>query len=195
MPRRLPFGSKGREGKGKEREWKKIKKREREREGGYARAYQLVQNKWGWKLWRIRCVPVCHDNGRDVSWVSRTTWLSAPWDGVSIPPFPWNGRVYLRYPVNFANGERGEIGGCWFAFFLGNWMRRMGRGRGERERREDELERDLEIVGISMVKIVGMTRGWEELRIIKRDFKLSSSPLPRLSFFFGDLYGEINRKF
>lgn len=38
-------------------------------------------------------------------------------------------------------------------------MRRMGRERGERERREDELERDLEIVGISMVKIVGMTRG------------------------------------
>lgn len=32
MPRRLPFGSKGREGKGKEREWKKIKKREREKE-------------------------------------------------------------------------------------------------------------------------------------------------------------------
>lgn len=39
-------------------------------------------------------------------------------------------------------------------------MRRMGRGRGEREREErGRVGRDLEIVGISMVKIVGMTRG------------------------------------
>lgn len=30
---------------------------------------------------------------------------------------------------------------------------------GEREERGRDLERDLEIVGISMVKIVGMTRG------------------------------------
>lgn len=42
---------------------------------------------------------------------------------------------------------------------LFSWKLNETYGKGERERREDELERDLEIVGISMVKIVGMTRG------------------------------------
>lgn len=46
-------------------------------------------------------------------------------------------------------------------------------GKRERERGERSWN---EIVGISMVKIVGMTRGREELRIIKRVFKLFSSP-------------------
>lgn len=59
----------------------------------------------------------------------------------------------------------------------------------ERERKRGERSWN-EIVGISMVKIVGMTRGREELRIIKRVFKIVLLP-----FLFGDLYGEINRKF
>lgn len=68
-------------------------------------------------------------------------------------------------PVNFANGERG---GC--LFFL-----EIERDVWERERKRGERSWN-EIVGISMVKIVGMTRGREELRIIKRVFKLFPPP-------------------
>lgn len=51
------------------------------------------------------------------------------------------------------------------AFFSWKLNETYGKGRrGERSWNE--------IVGISMVKIVGMTRGREELRIIKRVFKL-----------------------
>lgn len=83
-----------------------------------------------------------------------------------FPPFPSNGRVYLRYPCEFREWRKRRM-----PFFLGNWTRRMG--KRERERGERSWN---EIVGISMVKIVGMTRGREELRIIKRVFKLFPPP-------------------
>lgn len=55
------------------------------------------------------------------------------------------------------------------AFFSWKLNETYGKGRrGERSWNE--------IVGISMVKIVGMTRGREELRIIKRVFKLFPPP-------------------
>lgn len=50
--------------------------------------------------------------------------------GRSFDP-PFNGRVHLRYPVNFANGERGEEAGFFLEIERDVWM---GRWVGTRSR-------------------------------------------------------------